>query len=159
MAVTSLGERCKERFSVTCSIGSSIQLKYLVKESTENQCLDDQVCPYKCPNRTSDQWDVLDIVEELRRYSREPCEAFLLPLRYSVRLFDQDVFARYAKIFDQDAFAIGARLLDQDTFISYAKLFDQDAFIVDTRLLDREALPDMQSSLIRMHSQTFPHVM
>ncbi|KAL2455376.1 hypothetical protein Fot_55442 [Forsythia ovata] len=42
----------------------SIQLKYLVKEGTENQSSEDQVCSYKFPI-VPHQWDVLDTVEEV----------------------------------------------------------------------------------------------
>ncbi|KAL2545160.1 hypothetical protein Fot_14393 [Forsythia ovata] len=69
MVVPSLVERRKESFPATCPIGSSIQLKYLVKEMTENQCSEDQECLYMCPNRTSDQCGILDIVEEVGRSS------------------------------------------------------------------------------------------
>ncbi|KAL2559068.1 hypothetical protein Fot_03807 [Forsythia ovata] len=65
MVVTSPSERCKESFPSTCPIGFSIQLKYVVKEWIENQCLDDQLCPYKCPSRTSDQCGTSDTIEKV----------------------------------------------------------------------------------------------
>ncbi|KAL2538377.1 hypothetical protein Fot_19768 [Forsythia ovata] len=80
-----------------------------------------QVCPYNCSDRTSDQCGALGTVEEvgpssfsekfsnvrpsrLRRYFHKLCEAFWLSLKYTVRLYDQDAFARYTKLFDQHAF-------------------------------------------------------
>ncbi|KAL2471496.1 hypothetical protein Adt_39632 [Abeliophyllum distichum] len=55
MAVTSPGERCKECFYVCCLIGPSISFVFFVKDRIKDQCLDDQVCPYKCLNCILDQ--------------------------------------------------------------------------------------------------------
>ncbi|KAL2494046.1 hypothetical protein Fot_37803 [Forsythia ovata] len=63
MAVTSPGKKCKGGSTTTCLIGSNVQLKCLVRKVTENQGLEDQVCPYKCPDCTSDQWSALNTLE------------------------------------------------------------------------------------------------
>ncbi|KAL2514729.1 hypothetical protein Fot_28700 [Forsythia ovata] len=64
MAVTSPGKRCKECFSVSCSISPSISFVFLIKDRIKDQCSDDQVCSYECPNYISDQRWTMDTVEE-----------------------------------------------------------------------------------------------
>ncbi|KAL2506092.1 hypothetical protein Adt_21713 [Abeliophyllum distichum] len=63
MVIKSLGGRGKEGFPATCIIGNSNQLKYLVKDEAKSHCLNDQVCPYKCPKRASNLWSALDAIE------------------------------------------------------------------------------------------------
>ncbi|KAL2531762.1 hypothetical protein Adt_05113 [Abeliophyllum distichum] len=65
MAVTSPGRRCKEGFFAPCPIGSSILLKFLIKDGIKNQCSNDQVFPFKCLIFTSYQWGTLDTIEEV----------------------------------------------------------------------------------------------
>ncbi|KAL2526294.1 hypothetical protein Adt_11348 [Abeliophyllum distichum] len=65
MAVTSPGGRDEECSFVTSIIGTNIQLKYLVKNRTKNRCSNDQVRPYKCLSRASDELGTLDVMEEV----------------------------------------------------------------------------------------------
>ncbi|KAL2471527.1 hypothetical protein Adt_39663 [Abeliophyllum distichum] len=64
MVVTSPGGRGKEGFLESCPIGTSIQVKYLIREEVKNYCFNDQVCPHKCPSHAPDLMGTLDAIEE-----------------------------------------------------------------------------------------------
>ncbi|KAL2474680.1 hypothetical protein Adt_35416 [Abeliophyllum distichum] len=63
MAVTSLGERYKECFYVSCPIGVNISLTFFTISRIKSQCSDNQVCPYKCPSCVFDQCGTVDTAE------------------------------------------------------------------------------------------------
>ncbi|KAL2529990.1 hypothetical protein Fot_22591 [Forsythia ovata] len=65
MAVTSPSKRCKGDSPANWLISFSIQLKCPMRKVIESQGLEDQVCTYKCPDYTPDQWNVLNIVERV----------------------------------------------------------------------------------------------
>ncbi|KAL2508909.1 hypothetical protein Fot_32556 [Forsythia ovata] len=137
--------------------------KYLIRKWTENQGSKDQVCLYKCSDRTPDQYGLLGTIEEVgpsslsEKFSnglRDTCTDYakffdqVTSVNYA-RVSDftqleqyeahyQDAFAIRAKLFDPDAFAIDARLFDQDAFAIRAKIFDSDAFSIDAKLLDHD---------------------
>ncbi|KAL2475618.1 hypothetical protein Adt_36354 [Abeliophyllum distichum] len=63
MVVASTSERCKEGSFAACPIGSSIQLKFLVKDGIKSQRSDNQVHLYNCSGCTSNQWRTVDTIE------------------------------------------------------------------------------------------------
>ncbi|KAL2545267.1 hypothetical protein Fot_14500 [Forsythia ovata] len=65
MAVTSPGGRSKEGFPSSCSIGTSVLLKLLLRGEVNSFCSNDHVHLHKYPSHALDQMGALDAMEEV----------------------------------------------------------------------------------------------
>ncbi|KAL2550896.1 hypothetical protein Fot_12426 [Forsythia ovata] len=103
MAVTSPGVEGQEGFPKTCTVGTSIQLKYFIKEKAKNHYLNDQVTSPRCSSRVPDLMGALDAMEKSRSYPDEAVEDTIIGM---LSLMHSQILRGS----DRDAHAVLARL-------------------------------------------------
>ncbi|KAL2488792.1 hypothetical protein Fot_42084 [Forsythia ovata] len=134
MAVTSLEKRYKEGFPAICPIGSSIRLKYLVKEGTKNQRSEDQSNLFICQG----------LGDKFTNYTKPSGLV---------------TSANYAK--PSDLIQLGTvrgSLVSMPSPDKWGSLIRRPS--LDKRgFLIRRPSPDKRGSITRRSSQTFPRVM